>query len=125
MAEERRVTNAGNVAAEGRAAEGHFHLEVAADGAISNSNFPGTVVDAGPTSSVFTITHSMSLTAGEYRVQCTVTGTAEGEATVTTRGADAITVTTFDESATPALADLPFVLDMWVGDRETGQSRGG
>jgi hypothetical protein len=114
--EARSQNNRGKVDEAGVGKKGDYYGNISAAGAISNG--PTGWTGGAPASSVFTVTHNLALTADSYQVFCTATGTAEGVCTVTTRGANSFTVTCFDESATPALADIPFSFHLHVGDGE-------
>jgi hypothetical protein len=115
MSEPRIVNNRRRINQPSLERMGIYSGDVSAAAAITQgpSGWTGAVA-----SSVFTITHTLGLTADSYKVFTTPTGTAEGTATVTTRGANAFTVTGFDLGATPALADIPFQFLMIVDTDE-------
>ena len=81
------------------------------------TNAPSGWTNSGPSSSVYTITHSLALTANSYKVFTQVTGTSQGTAIVETRATNAFTVETSD-LATPSVADRAFDFLMIVGNGE-------
>lgn len=106
--QERMVRNTGAVSTDGHAQMGFYYGSCSATGVHTNGNFPVAIATAAPASSVFTVTHNLALVADSYLVLATALSTVEGSITITTHAANAFTATCFDESATPALADIPF-----------------
>lgn len=99
----------------GQEKRGIYTGSISAAGAITNA--PSGWTGGSPSSSVFTVTHGLGLTANSYTVQCTVTGATKGTARVVTRATNAFTVETCD-LATPTVADLAFDFLMIAGDGE-------
>lgn len=96
-------------------ATGVYKGSVSAAGALTNGASGFSC--AAPSSSVFTVTHNLGLTANSYTVVATVTGASAGACAITTRATNAFTVTTSD-LATPSAADRAFDFVMIVGDGE-------
>lgn len=115
MSQPRSLNNKGLRAAAGMAALGIYSGSISAAGAITNA--PAGWTGGAPASSVFTVTHNLGLTADSYKVHLTIAGANAGAAKVTSKGANAFTVTTHD-LATPTLADRAFDFLLIPGDGE-------
>jgi hypothetical protein len=109
------INNRGKHSKSGFEKAGIYTGSVSAAGSLTNGPSGWSV--SGPTSSVFTVTHGLGLTANSYQVFVSVTGTSQGAAIVETRATNAFTVETSD-LATPTVADRAFDFIMIVGDGE-------
>lgn len=115
MSEARTVDNTGKVEKTGLEAMGIYTGTVSQAGALSNGPAGWSV--SGPTSSVFTVTHNLGLTANSYHVFIQIDGTASGYGIIETRGANSFTVETTD-LATPTVGDRAFTFLLIKGDGE-------
>ena len=113
--EPRMLDNKLKTETAGQEKRGVYTGSVSAAGALTNGPSGWSVT--GPTSNVFTVDHSLALTANSYTVYIQVTGTSPGAAIVETKSANQFTVETSD-LATPSGADRAFDFVMVVGDGE-------
>jgi hypothetical protein len=103
--EPRILNNKLKTRAAGLQALGIYVGSISAAGAITNAATGWT--GGAPSSSAFTVTHNLALTADAYTVQATVTGASAGAAKVTTKATNTFVITTSD-LATPTAADRAF-----------------
>lgn len=111
----RLTKNDGGADVQALAKTGIYKGSVSAAGALTNGASGFSC--AAPSSSVFTITHNLGLTANAYVVTACITGATAGTLRISAKSANSFTVTTGDATDGSA-ADRAFDFTMIVGDGE-------